>query len=389
MSLSKKISNYFTTSSILAGTILGAGLFTLPYIFIQSGSLLFIIYLILVTLICLATHLAYGESLLRTEGEHRFIGMAEIYLGKWAKKLITVTTFISIGGCLLAYLIMGGQFLQNFSQIINHPLNQWQSVLIFWLLGSIGTILGIKFVGGGEMISLLVITAFIIVFAILGIPHLNLSSVPLINFSQFLLPYGVLLFALSGASAVPEIYSYFRKQSITPKEINFKKPILWGTIIPAILYLIFCLGAVGIMGPHNISIDLVPQLVNINPWLGIITDLLGILLIITSYFILALNFKNSLVFDLNLKNLVAWTVSIFLPLILYQLGIHNFIQIIGFLGAAVLGIESLITFLIHKQSQQKGTVQPLFVLKISPAIRIILIALLILGAVLEILGIVV
>jgi len=68
MSLSKKLANYFSASTILAGTILGAGMFSLPFVFTNAGSLLFVIFLILVTAICTVTHLAYGESLLRTEG---------------------------------------------------------------------------------------------------------------------------------------------------------------------------------------------------------------------------------------------------------------------------------------------------------------------------------
>ncbi len=385
MSLSKKLANYFAASTILAGTILGAGMFSLPFVFINAGSFLFVIFLILVTAICTVTHLTYGESLLRTEGEHRFIGMAEIYLGHWAKTLITITTFISIGGCLLAYLILGGQFLQNFSQIIHYPLNQTQSVLLFWIIGSLGALPGIKFIGKGETISLILIVMLIAVFFVLGIPQLNLAHVPLINVSQLLLPYGVLLFALSGASAVPEIYSYFQKKSLTPKDINFKKPIIWGSVIPALLYLIFCLGAIGLLGAQNISVDLVPQLISINPLLGIVTDLLGILLILTSYFILSLNFKNSLFFDLHIKQWVAWLIAIFLPLILYQLGAHDFIKVISFLGAVVLGIESLITFLIHKKAQTNGATQPPFVLKIPNVLRFILVALLILGAALEVL----
>jgi len=112
---------------------------------------------------------------------------------------------------------------------------------------------------------------------------------------------------------------------------------------------------------------------------------LGILLILTSYFILSLNFKNSLFFDLHMKQWVAWLIAIFLPLILYQLGAHDFIKVIGFLGAVVLGIESLITFLIHKKAQTNGATQPPFVLKIPNVLRFILVALLILGAALEVL----
>lgn len=384
MSQFKKIEIYFAASTILAGTILGAGIFSLPYVFSQSGILIFLFYLILATLICTITHLIFGESLLRTKEEHRFIGLAEIYLGPWAKQLVTLTTFISVGGCLLAYLILGGQFIYNFFNIIGQPIDLNLAVLLLWLLGSLGVILGIRFISFGEAIGVILILILIFGFFILGVPHLNLAGVPLMNFKEFFLPYGVLLFALSGGSAVPEIFNYFRKKSLTPHEINFKKPIILGSIVPAFLYLIFALGILGILGNGNIQWDVVPQLISKNPILGITTDLLGLLLIITSYFILAFNFKNALIFDLRINKKWAWFVPVILPLLLYQLGIHNFIKVIGFLGASILGIESLLNFLIHKKAQQKGNQIPPYIIKIPQFIRIILIFLLIGGAIFEI-----
>jgi len=376
--------NYFAASTILAGTILGAGIFSLPYVLAQSGIYIFIFYLILTTIICTITHLIFGESLLRTKKEHRFIGLAEIYLGPWAKKLVTLTTFISIGGCLLAYLILGGQFIHNFSNIIHHPIDLNLAVLILWFIGSLGVILGIKFISFGETLGALLILFLIFGFFILGIPQLNLSQLPLINLKEFFLPYGILLFALSGGSAVPEIFGYFRKKSLTPHEINFKKPIIWGSILPAILYLMFAVGVFGILRTNEIQWDVVPQLVIRSPILGITVDLLGILLIITSYFILAFNFKNALVLDLNVKKTVAWFIPVLLPLLLYQLGIHNFIKVIGFLGASILGLESLLNVLIHKKSQQKGDQIPPYSLKIPTLLRIVLIVFLIAGALFEI-----
>jgi hypothetical protein len=218
----------------------------------------------------------------------------------------------------------------------------------------------------------------------LGIPNINFADLNYVNYSQMFLPYGVLLFALSGGSAVPEIYNYFSRKKLTPQEINFKKPLVWGSIIPAIIYLMFVLGVVGILGLNNISFDVIPQLIEKNYILGMATNLLGIFLIITSYFILALSFKNTLKFDLHFKNGLAWFFPLFLPISFYFLGVNNFITITGFLGAAILGIESLLNFLIHKKAQEKGDQTPPFSIKISNPIRILIVIFLVFGAVLEI-----
>lgn len=384
MSQFKKLEIYFAASTILSGTILGAGIFSLPYIFSQSGVYIFLFYLCLAAFICTITHLIFGESLLRTKKDHRFIGLASLYLGGWAKKLVTLTTFISVGGCLLAYLILGGQFIYNFFNIIGHPIDLNLAILMLWFLGSLGVALGIRFISISESVGVLLILILIFLFFIFGIPHFNFKTVPQFNFQEFFLPYGILLFALSGGSAVPEIFNYFRKKSLTPHEINFKTPIIVGSIIPAFLYLIFIFGVLGILNGQEISWDVVPQLVNKNPILGIATDLLGILLIVTSYFILAFNLRNALHLDLKINRKIASFIPVLLPIILYQLGIHNFIKIIGFLGASILGIESLLNFLIHKKAQEKGEQTPPYSIKIPKFLRIILILLLIGGAIFEV-----
>ncbi len=384
MEIRQKFKNYFASSSILAGTILGVGLFGLPYVFSVAGFSIGLIFLVLCCFLATITHLIYGEALLRTSGEHRAPGLAKIYLGKKGYYLSIVTSFISLSGVLLAYLILGGQFIQNFSQIFNWDIGINLATVIFWIIGTLGIMMGIRLIGVGEVLGVALIIILIFGYLFWGLPGLKIQSFTDFNASQFFLPYGVLLFSLSGGSAVPEIFNYFKKKGISKEQINFKMPIIWGSVIPAILCLIFVVGAFGLFPNKIIPVDLAGSLIKTNSVLAIATTVLGLILILTSYFILGLGFRNILFFDLKFKRLLSWLIPIGLPLFLFSIQNKGFLTIIGFLGAFVLAIETIITFIIHYQSQKKGDKIPAYQIKFPLIVRIILIVLLLIGAGLEI-----
>ena len=384
MTLGEKFKNYFASTSILAGTILGVGLFGLPYIFSTAGFSISMLFLVFCCLLATVTHLIFGEALLRTSGEHRAPGLAKIYLGKKGYYISIIASFISLTGVLLAYLILGGQFIQNFAQIFGNNLNINIATIIFWVIGTIGMMMGIRFIGASEILGMALIIALVFGYFFLGLPGLNTQSFTGFDINNFFLPYGVLLFALSGASAVPEIFNYFKKKGISKEQINFKAPIIWGSIIPAVLYLLFTIGALGLFPNQIVPVDLASSLTNTNPLLGIATTILGLVLILTSYFILGLGFKNILFFDLKFKKALSWIIPIGLPLILFFVQDKDFLNIIGFLGAGVLAVETVITFIIHYLSQKKGDKTPAYQIKFPMIVRIILIVLLLIGAGLEI-----
>jgi len=384
MTIGEKFKNYFASTSILAGTILGVGLFGLPYVFSTSGFSIGMLFLIFCCFLATITHLIFGEALLRTSGEHRAPGLAKIYLGRKGYYISIIASFVSLTGVLLAYLILGGQFIQNFAQIFGGNLDINLATIIFWIIGTIGMMMGIRFIGASEILGVALIIVLVFIYFFLGLPKLNIQSFAGFNTNNFFLPYGVLLFALSGASAVPEIFNYFKKKGISKEQINFKAPIIWGSVIPAVLYLLFTIGAFGLFPNQIIPVDLASSLINSNPLLAIATTILGLVLILTSYFILGLGFKNILFFDLKFRKVLSWIIPIALPIILFFVQNKDFLNIIGFLGAAVLAIETVITFIIHYLSQKKGDKTPAYQIKFPMAIRVILIILLLIGAGLEI-----
>ena len=97
--------------AVYVGTIMGVGLFALPYVGSKSGFIVIFFYLLQIGCIAATINIFYGEIASKTKGMHRLPGYAEMYLGAKAKPVAFVVKTFAIFGSLLAYLIIGGQFL--------------------------------------------------------------------------------------------------------------------------------------------------------------------------------------------------------------------------------------------------------------------------------------
>ncbi|MBP8618089.1 MAG: amino acid permease, partial [Candidatus Pacebacteria bacterium] len=67
--------------AILVGTIIGAGVFSLPYVAVHSGLNISLLLAVVTGGLVLFIHLAFGEVVLRTNGNYRLPGYANHYLG--------------------------------------------------------------------------------------------------------------------------------------------------------------------------------------------------------------------------------------------------------------------------------------------------------------------
>jgi amino acid permease len=94
--------------SILSGTIIGVGIFSLPYITLKVGFPIMLGYFLVLGSLVVLVHLFFGELALRTPDFKRFPGFAKFYLGHWGEKISLVTIIFGIFGAILAYLIVGG-----------------------------------------------------------------------------------------------------------------------------------------------------------------------------------------------------------------------------------------------------------------------------------------
>ena len=350
------MSDFIKALSVFVGTIIGVGIFGLPYVAAKTGFFIVLLYFIILGAIAILIHLIYGDIVLETPGKHRFPGYVKKYLGEKWKKISFISICVGLFGAQIAYLVVGGGFLANLLMPYIGG-NILLYILIYFAIGSIIIFKGIKGISLAEFIVLLLFFLLLIFFIFKGISSVNFNNLLTLNLKNFMLPYGVILFSLWGSSILEEV------KEITKKDRKlFRKTIITGISIAIITYLLFILIVLGVSG-QSTSKDAIEglrgalgnKIVNLGFIFGLITCF-------SSYLTIGLTIKKIFWYDMKIKPNYAWAIAVFVPLFLYLIGARQFIIIISLMGALTLGIESVIKILMYKifLKRKKKKFNPLF-----------------------------
>ncbi len=328
--------------SILTGTIIGGGIFALPYTFFKGGFLLSTILLLVITISICFLHLLYLEIIQQNKKPHRFVGYIQENLGNKFKIIATILIFGSFWASLLIYLILGANFLSHLFR-----LNFNTSLILFFSFGSILIYLGLRKISLIQVLGSLFLTGTIVILFLKAIPKINPSFISYdINLKNFFLPYGALLYSLYGRAAIPEISSLissFKKQKFV---------IIFGTILPAILYFLFILTIL----TTSKNVFPFPEK-NLSETFGknvvFLFNSFGFFSVFTSFLIIGSNLKETFSLDFSLSKNLSFFLTISVPLFFYFLGVNNFIKIIDFCGGVFIAINSILLLLTYLKLKQK------------------------------------
>src|SRR3989338_7501474 len=363
--------------SVFVGTVIGAGIFGIPYIVNKSGMVPGFFYFLILGGVVLLIHLFFGEDFLRTKESCRLPGLAQKYLGSWGKILVMISVVSGLIGALLAYLILSGDFLK----ILFSPfsdLSAIQLAAIFWVVMSYLIFRGIKLIASIELLTNLFFFPANAAILFFILPKLDLSNVKILEMSGIFLPFGVILFSLVGWSAIPEIADFFKT---SPEKRKIKRTIILSTALVVPFYLVFVLAVLGAVG-GNISQD---TLSSLAPFLGpkiiFLAVLAALVTLADSILVLGLHLKNTFVYDLKLSKRLATAIACGVPFLLFLMGFRDFIGTIGFVGTVVGVIEGVAIILIFKRAKRLGNREPEYSFKAPSLLLYLLIAALILGAV--------
>lgn len=373
--------NVILPASLLAGTIIGAGVFALPYVFAKAGILTGLFYLLIFSAVFTLIHLMYADIILRTKENRRFFGYAEIYLGKWGKWLAILTTVVGMIFILTVYLILSVSFFNLIFQ--NFVFPDIYKILIFWFFGSLAVFMGI---------NRLAITEFLITFGIAGIILIifgygfgNLEqavSMSFFDLKYLFLPYGVVLFSLAGRAAIPALLGYFRNNN--QPRLKARVPIILGSLAPALIYSIFVFGILSLS--KTVSQDSISGLIGRLPLLilGLLGGL-GLISLWSSYIVIGRDIKKSFEHDFNFHWIFAGLIVILSPLFLYFLGFQNFLELVGLAGGVFVGLESIFVVLMWLKSRKfGGEERGVFIRKLNPIIIRVLLLIFVGGIIYEI-----
>lgn len=355
------------------GMVVGVGIFGVPYAVGKIGFIFGIFYILVLGLILLLMHLLYGEVVLRTEEKHRLVGYAEMYLGKRGKVAAGLAQIFTFYGALIAYIIIGGYFLH----MILAPVfggNVFVYQFAFFLFMSLAIFVGLKLIAPIEFFMTFLLLVVVIIILIFGLPYVWYPNLYVVNLKQIFFPYGVILFALAGAAAIPEI-----REILRGREEKIKKAIILGTLIPIVVTIFFTFVVIGACGERTTPEAISGLAGQLGPVIINLGAVFGFLAIATSFLVLGLNLKNIFNYDYKINGFLSWLLACAPPFLIFLWGAPSFIAVIAFTGAVFGGLEGILIVLIWLKAKKLGKRTPEYDLVVSNLIIGLVLVIFVLG----------
>lgn len=373
----------FLAVATLLGTIVGVGIFTLPYVAAQAGFWLTLGYLVFFTGVLTLIHLYYGEITLRTRTKHRLTGYARLYLGKTAEKIQGGAIIFGIYGALLAYGLAGGEFLRVLLRAPLPGVTSFTYSLVFFGVGLFIVWRGIKTIAKVEFFSSFFLVIVVLVIWGQSLPVMEPSFFTSVHLSNLFLPYGVVVFSLMGLVAIPELKELLLEGRVFRRARHFKKAVFWGTILSAVLMVFFMWAVVGVTGLETTPEALKGLAGRLGEQVIIWGALFGVAAVFTSFLVLADNLKRTYTYDFGINRNLAWVLVALVPVALFLLGFVDLIKVVGLVGAVSGGIAGIMVALIHRKAVSQGKRRPEYSIAENVLVRWGLIAIFSLGIIYE------
>lgn len=370
---------FLHATAILIGTMVGAGVFGIPFAFAKAGFWVGLIFLILIAGVTILFNLIFAEIVLRTDGKHQLVGYTNIYLGPWFKRIVLFTNLLGIYGALLAYIVVVGDFLNNILSQFFYLQPTAYSFIFFAFIAAVlpfgfRTIAWVEFT-----LTALFIGVILIIFGF-GLPNIHWPNLITAGDPHFwFLPYGVLLFAFAGLTSIP-----IQREVIRGKERHMKRSILYAVLFAGILYLLFAFTVVGVSG----DVTSPDALAGLFDFLGtkvvLLGSLLGVLTISTSSLMLGTALRDIFRLDYGLNKRWSWFLVVVPPMLMFIGGLRTFIDVIGLVGSVAIGIESAILVFVYKAARKDGSREPEFKLSIPGWLLMLMVVMFTAGVIYEV-----
>jgi amino acid permease len=370
--------NYLYAISSLAGTVIGGGIFAVPYVISKAGMAGLIIFFPLLIFVQYFLHRIYAEIVLSTKQIHRLPGYVGVYCNGKAKKAVLVISIIGKHGTLLIYTILGGIFLYGiFNPIFGGSIFLYTAIL--FLLESLIVLVGLKLIAKAEMVFTSLIVAVIMIILYKSWGSLEMANYHLLDPASILLPYGPIFLAVGGQAAIPEICRLLKNN-----KTKIKSAIAWGTILPGIITAVFALIVVGITGEHTTPDALVGLKRYFSNGVITFTLILGLLTVTTSFIIISQSLREVYWWDMGINKNWAWGLACGVPFLLYALGLRDLTAVVGVTGSVVGGIFGIILIILLFTVKKKRQLKPALQNKMNKPLAYILSLMFILGLIYEI-----
>jgi hypothetical protein len=278
------------------------------------------------------------------------LGLARKYFGATGFWIGFVAIVVGLLLGFVAYLVLGAQFLR----ILFPSLSSGFALAIFWALlaclvwGSEGRIAWFEGMG----IALVSFAILFIFFS--GYPGAFFGSVPFAVPGGFLLPFGVVIFALAGWTSVEPVYELAYKNN---DEGGGKKILAlpgafalfaFGTAFAGLLYWLFAAGVIGTV--PSVATDTVSGIAAWPLWRKDILAVVGLLSVCVVAVPISREIRGAMEKDLGWNSIASRAAIIFLPLAAVLAGFNNFLAIVGIAGGVFISTQYLLIISVGRRT---------------------------------------
>jgi len=305
---------------VLTNTIIGIGIFALPYAALKVGLPLALLYLAGLGAVVGLIHSMFGELALKTPDYKRLVGFARIHLGRWAQAVAVAISIVGFFGSLLAYIIIGGGFLYQFCAPFLGGSETLYGV-VYFALGALFVYLGIGFISRFEFWGLVLFFMILVLLAVKGMPLISGEN-----------------FAARTGGAADIFFPYGPS-----KVISASMATVFFT------YLLFIFFIVGIGGAQTAESALIGLQDALGANVAAVLFFLGFITTFSSFIITGLSLKKILAYDLKINKNLAWLITSAVPIALFLSGLRDFMMIFSLIGGVFLAIDGILIILMYQK----------------------------------------
>ena len=324
---------------LVAGAGIGTGILTIPYAISKIGVFGTITALIIAYIVSAVMYLIIADLTRNSEKPEDLLAILDEHLfsGKGKKALniaFLVLLVLLLLENLVVYILCAGNVLTDLLGI-----NGTATQIIFYALASVVIIFGVKGMGVGEKLSMILVGSAVIVLMVLS--FLNVKGALNFSFgapSTVFAVYGLFMFAFSAIFSVIQVCNHIEKKELT------SKAVIGGLSLNALITIAFTVAVI-------LGSDSVTEIATIGlssgigiAFVRIICSILVLLAMFTSFWSSGFAFADVVGGQFGLSTRISWfiaTVPALLIAVLLPLGILDYVQI----GAGALSIILVIVVL--------------------------------------------
>ena len=324
---------------LVAGAGIGTGILTIPYAISKIGVFGTITALIIAYIVSAVMYLIIADLTRNSEKPEDLLAILDEHLfsGKGKKALniaFLVLLVLLLLENLVVYILCAGNVLTDLLGI-----NSTATQIIFYALASVVIIFGVKGMGIGEKLSMILIGSAVLVLMVLS--FLNVKRALNFSFgapSTVFAVYGLFMFAFSAIFSVIQVCNHIEKKELT------SKAVIGGLSLNALITIAFTVAVI-------LGSDSVTEIATIGlssgigiAFVRIICSILVLLAMFTSFWSSGFAFADVVGGQFGLSTRISWfiaTVPALLIAVLLPLGILDYVQI----GAGALSIILVIVVL--------------------------------------------